>query len=208
MEKLPNPPPVHELATVRPALKVMKKRTLLWRVYFRGGPYPTIWNAMRRFGPVATARFDHHEEPAQFQRRAVLYAARQGPTCFAEVFQDTRVIDRHRRHPWLVAFELSRPVRLLDLTGTWPTRAGASMAIASGIRSRARRWARAIYAAYPSLEGLYYPSSMHANAPSVVFNERAAPALPPRPRFHRSLLDSVLLRIIRHTASDIGYGVV
>ena len=45
---------------------------------------------------------------------------------------DTRVIDRTAHDPWLVAFELLQPLNLLDLTGVWPTRAGASMALNTG----------------------------------------------------------------------------
>jgi hypothetical protein len=78
------------------------------------------------------SRFDHHLPPSAVQDRGILYAAITGMTPFAEVFQETRVIDRRRNAPWLVAFDLARPLELLDLTDSWPTRAGASMAINSG----------------------------------------------------------------------------
>lgn len=100
----------------------------------------------------------HHDPPPHRQERAILYAAIEGPTCLAEVFQDTRVIDRHRNDPWLAAFVIAGALDLLDLTGTWPTRAGASMAINSGPRPGAQRWARAVWDAYPVVHGLYYPS--------------------------------------------------
>ena len=69
-------------------------------------------------------------------------------------------------------------LRLLDLTGPWPTRAGASMLLASGPRGRARDWSRQVYAAYPQIQGLWYPSSMHAHARSAALYERARAALP------------------------------
>jgi len=54
----------------------------------------------------------------------VLYAALEATTCLAEVFQRRRSIDVGRREPWLVGFETGADLRLLDLTGVWPTRAG------------------------------------------------------------------------------------
>lgn len=136
----------------------------------------------------------------------IFYCAEHGPTCLAEVFQDVRVIDRSARDPWLVGFSLVRDVALLDLTGTWPTRAGASMAINSGPRPRAQRWSQAIYEAYPDLEGIYYPSSMHANRPAIALYERALTALPRAPVFHRPLADPALLSVLRHAARELGYG--
>lgn len=136
------------------------------------------------------------------------YSAEDGPTCLAEVFQDTRVIDRTAHDPWLAGFELEQPLSLLDLTGTWPTRAGASMALSSGARPRAQRWSRAIYDAYPRVQGLYYPSSMHGNRPAVALYERATSGLPSAPIFHRSLVDPALLPVLSRVANDIGYGLV
>lgn len=136
----------------------------------------------------------------------IFYCAGHGPTCLAEVFQDVRVIDRSARDPWLVGFSLARDVALLDLTGTWPTRAGASMAINAGPRPRAQRWSQAIYEAYPDLEGIYYPSSMNANRPAIALYERALTALPRAPVFHRPLRDPALLSVLRHVAQDLGYG--
>jgi hypothetical protein len=205
--KFPEPPPSDELARVPPARKRLAAGTPLWRLYRRGGRHPTLWDRLREFGPSA-ARFDHHQPPPRVQERAILYAAAHGPTALAEAFQDTRVIDRAARDPWLVGFRLAHPVTLLDLTGTWPTRAGASMAIATGPRPRARRWARAIYEAYPDLGGLYYPSSMHGNRPAVALTERTRPAIPPRPEFHRPLADPALLRMLEKVARDLGYGLV
>jgi hypothetical protein len=162
------------------------------------------WNAFRGYGPTS-ARFDHHLPPPHVQSRQVLYLAENALTCFAEAFQETRTIDRSRNDPWLVCFELVRAVPLLDLTGPWPTRAGTSMAINSGPRPRARRWSQAIYAAYPAVEGLYYPSSMDANRPAVVLYERAVGALPSRPSFHRGLADPTLTPAIVRAAQRFNY---
>jgi hypothetical protein len=113
-----------------------------------------------------------------------------------------------RSAPWLVAFEFARDVPLLDLTGTWPTRAGGSMAIGSGPRPRARRWSRAIYATYPNVEGLLYASSMNANQPALSLYERAQNAMPAAPVFHRALSDPALVPRLNAAAATLGYGLV
>lgn len=204
MAKFPEPPPVDRLAQVKAAWKILPAGTELWRIYFRSGPQPTSWNELRSFGPT-DSRFDHHPEPRGVHDEAILYAALDMQSTIAEVFQRRRRIHLRRNAPWLVAFELASAVRLLDLGGTWTTRAGASMALASGSRDRARRWSRAIHAAYPEAQGLYYPSSMNAGKPLVALYERAEPALPTRPVFHRALADRALLTVLRNAAIDLGY---
>jgi hypothetical protein len=205
--KFPEPPSVDRLAAIPPQWRVLPAGTLLFRVYFRSGPHPAAWNAFRHFGP-ATGRFDHHEPPPRAQRRGILYAAAQVLTSLAEVFQARRTINVHTGEPWLAGFRLARDVRLLDLAGVWPTRAGASMALTSGPRPRARRWSRAFYDAYAEAEGLWYGSSMHAGAPSVALYERAQTALPASPAFHRALADSTLLAVLENAALELGYGLV
>jgi hypothetical protein len=188
LPKLPRPPPAADLARIQTAWRVVPAGTTLFRVYFRGGPHPGAWDRFRHYGPT-NARFDHHEPPPRIQDRGVLYAAGHSRTPLAEVFQASRTIDARHDEPWLVGFKLSTDVRLLDLTGLWPTRAGASMAITSGPRQVARRWSGAIYEAYPAAAGLWYGSSMDGDAPCVALFERAAEALPALPSFHRALAD-------------------
>ena len=107
----------------------------------------------------------------------------------------------------MVAFDTARVLRLLDLSGRWPTAAGASMAVSTGLRARAQRWSRAIYEAYPDLDGLWYPSSMHANRPSVLLYERARDALPASPVFHRALADLALRVPLLNAARHLNYAV-
>jgi hypothetical protein len=137
-----------------------------------------------------------------------LYAARDATTCLAEVFQATRVVDRAAGQPWLAVFRLLTDVVVLDLTGPWPTQAGASMAINSGPRPRARRWSQAIHAAYPAVGGLLYASSMHANQAALAIYERSQQALPAAPLFHRALADPALLPRLNHAATRLGYRLV
>ncbi len=207
MPKFPEPPTDAELAESSPERKILPAGTLLWRVYFRGGDHPTYWDTLRSFGPT-TGRFDHHPPPSSVQERRILYSAEQGLTCLAEVFQDSRIIDRTARKPWIGAFRTRQDLTLLDLTGDWPTRAGASMVISSGPRPRAQRWSRAIYSAFADVDGLYYPSSMAASRPALALYERAGSAIPTAPAFHRPLSDPTLLTLLRNAARDLGYAVL
>lgn len=209
MAKFPEPPSAASLAaSVPPEVRSFPAGTELWRIYFRRGPHSTAWNQFRSFAHVSTGRFDHHDPPPRVQERMILYAAVRGPTCLAEVFQETRVVDRRRNDPWLVSFALDSPLELLDLAGNWPTRAGASMAINTGPRARARRWARVIYEAYPGIHGLFYPSSMDANRPAVALFERAVSAVPVHLRFNRALAEPPLFIPIVNAAARLGYRVV
>ncbi len=207
MPKFPEPPDAATLAAVPAEWTYVAAGTRLWRIYFKGGAHPTFWNSFRGYGPTRS-RFDHQLPPPRLQRRSILYAAEEGPTSVAEVFQDARIIDRTARAPWLVGFDLRQDLQLLDLSGTWPTRAGASMALSSGPRPRAQRWSRLIYDAYPDAQGVYYPSSMHGNRPTVALYERAFAALPPAPIFHRPLVDPALLSVLSWVAAQIGYELV
>lgn len=210
MAKLPEPPPADELRRIGAQRRVLRAGTRLYRVYSRGGPHPTAWGRMRHYGPVGTARFDHHPEPAKMhEERAILYAA-AGPdaiaTCVAEAFQDARLVDTRRDAPWLACFALREDVALLDLTGKWPTRAGASSNVNSGPRPRCRRWSRAVHEAFGDLRGLYYTSSMNGGESAVALYERARGAVPRTPVFNRPLSDPALLVGLGRIAHALGYG--
>ena len=64
-----------------------------------------------------------------------------------------------------------------------------------------------IYEDYPTIEGLYYPSSMDSNQPSVALYERAHDAIPTRPLFHRALADPALTGAVVRAALLFNYGV-
>jgi hypothetical protein len=208
LPKFPNPPSPETLAEIKPAIKRLTAGTRVWRVYFRGGLHPGRWNQMRTFGPT-TVRFDHHlpdtEGEPREQTRAIHYLALDGITPLADVFQDTRVIDRAARSPWLVAFDLAADLELLDRSGTYPTRAGASMLINCGSRPQAGAWSRAFYEAYPQIEGLHYASCMHENRPSLALYERAEAAIPIQPSFHRALSDQALRLMLRNATVALNH---
>jgi hypothetical protein len=203
--KLPAPPPT--LPRLRPTdLRTLEAGTLCWRVYRTAGPHPATWSDFRHFGPTATGRFDHQEPPPHDDpARGILYAARDGIAALAEAFQDTRTIDRRRQEPWLVAFELRVEVIALDLTRLWPTRAGASQAIATGRRATAEAWSRAIYREYPTVGALLYRSSMAGSSVNLALYERSATALPARPSLHLPLSHPGLVLPLARAASKLGY---
>ncbi|MAT94136.1 MAG: hypothetical protein CME59_16265 [Halioglobus sp.] len=214
MGKFPEPPGVEVLRSIEPVLHRLAAGTLVSRLYFVGGEHPTSWDTFRHVGPT-TSRFDHHlpdgQGSAQQQDRGIMYLATGPeaiPTCLAEVFQATRLIDRHARDPVLTGFALADDLALLDLSGPFATAIGASMAVHSGPRPRARRWAQQLYDAYPTIDGLLYCASMYANAPAIALFERGARAIPERPVFHRELRDAVMANILTETARVIGYQVV
>ena len=209
MSKFPEPPGVAALRNIAPQTIALEADAPLARIYFAAGPHPSRWNQFRGFGPAA-ARSDHHLPDARNapteQNRAVLYCAPDIDTCAAEVFQSTRRIDRTRNAPGLVVFELRDAVALLDLRGVFATTIGASTAIHTGPRARARAWARELYDAYPDIQGLYYGSSMNGHAPAIVLNDRAQGAVPERPQLHRSLNDDMLVEVLQRIALRLSYG--
>jgi hypothetical protein len=208
--KFPESPGADALREIVPRTRILAAQTLLTRIYFAGGPHPSRWNHFRGIGPTE-ARWDHHSPSVRGvpleQSRAVYYCALDIDTCAAEVFQTTRRIDRTRDAPALVVVALREAITLLDLRGTFATAIGASTAIHSGPRSRARTWARDLYEGYPDIQGLYYGSSMNGHSPAIVLNERARQAMPEQPQFHRALNDDLLVEILQKIAVRLSYGI-
>lgn len=210
MAKFPSSPGVAALTALAPAIHAFPAGTTLARVYYARSAHRQSWDQFRHFGPL-NSRWDHHLPEAdgkpQTQMRGIYYAAADAKTCLAEAFQVTRRIDRVFQAPWLVVLQTSAELKLLDLTGVFATRMGASMAIHSGSRGRARGWARDLYAAYPDLQGILYSASMHGGRPAMALNERALKSnlFPAHPLFHRALADDVMLDSLKAAATDLGY---
>ena len=209
MAKLPRRPDLDRLRAAEPSLTTVASGQLLHRIYERGGDHPTRWSAFRHYGPLS--RFDHHSADEHgspsFQKRGILYAATDVATAVAEFFQrNRRRVNRTRRQPWLVSFPLAEDVRLLDLTGSFCLRAGASAKLVSGPFTHAQNWSRGFYDAYPQVHGLYYLSSL-TNRPTVVLYERAVEASPiaSEARFHRALADPLMHRVLTGIVNEIGY---
>lgn len=198
--------------------------TALFRILRAGGAHATEWFEFREFGPL-DARFDPHPEPVgEHPGRGVLYtvvesraAAESGPgpgpvldsafaACLLEVFQQHRIIRRVAGAPTLAAFEITRTLRLLDLSDSdWITVAGGNAAIASGERSRARSWARAIRAAYPELDGVVAASSIVPTARVAALWAPAESALPRHPLALLGLDREELTPAIDAIAERYGY---
>lgn len=209
MVKLPKSPGMQRMREEGPEEAVLGEGTLLFRVYFQGGEHPGSWDEFRSFGPLAGARFDHHPSPQRdHPELGILYGAWDVKTCVAEVFQETRNISLRRRRPWLVGFELTHDVRLLDLLGNWPTRMGSSTEISSGRRSVVRGWSKNIHAAFPELHGVLYGSSMNAYHGAIAFYERGVSSLPKRPVLHEPLSHPGLRDDLERYKDDLGFGLI
>jgi hypothetical protein len=210
MPKFPNPPGVAALARLEPAVRSIPPGSRVARVYHSRSRHALRWDEFRHFGPL-NSRWDHHLPDAGgmpvTQERSVYYAATDAKTCLAEFFQHTRRIDRASQSPWLVVFELAQSLDLIDLTGDFATRMGASMEIHSGTRVRARRWACDLYEAFPTTHGILYSSSMNGGAPVLAVSDRAEKRgmFPEHPLLHRALADDVLLDTLKDAADKLGY---
>lgn len=212
MARLPLPPPGEVLRQhLRPGedIVAVHPATRLVRVFAARGNHPQRWDTFRHAGPIAHARFDPHpaaETPSHHPEHGVLYFGLSVRTSVAEVFQITSTVDRTTRGPHLVVVRPSRTLRLLDLSGLWPTRVGASQEISSGPKKVTQAWARAIRAELPDLDGLWYRSSMDGGEPAVcLWNPPAGSALPASPDILLGLdhpgLDVPLARVCR----ELGY---
>lgn len=210
MSKFPNPPGAAALARLKPAIRALPAGARVTRVYYSRSPHPLRWNEFRHFGPL-NSRWDHHlpdvaGAPTR-QERSIYYAATDAKTCLAEFFQHTRRIDRAARSPWLVIFELARSLDLIDLTGDFATRIGASMKMHSGPRARSRRWACELYEAFPAADGILYGWSMNRGEPALALTDRAEKRaiFPAHPLLHRALADDVLVDTLKDAAYRLGY---
>lgn len=208
MAKLPRPPESAELVALAPltgALHTVGTDLTLWRIHATLGEHVLAWNQVRHRGP-ARGRFDpHHLPPGDDASRCVLYVGDQIPVVLAEVFQHTRRVDVAAGGPWLTGLRLTRTLSLLDLTGLWPTRAGASQVIASGPRPQAQAWARVIADAWPDVDGLWYRSSMHGRGHCAALWDPAADAIPDRPLMSIPLAHPALWDALADACEQLGY---
>jgi hypothetical protein len=193
MARLPQPPTpaaLRSLLRTPEDIVAVHRGTRLVRVFAAGGRHRQRWNSFRYTGPLPHARFDPHaiapDDAGASSGRStgpgVLYFGLSARTSIAEVFQTSSIVDRSTRRPHLVVFRPRRTLCLLDLAGLWPTRAGASQSISSGPKTLTQAWARAIRAAYPELDGLWYRSSMDSGDPAIcLWDAPAGSALPSAP---------------------------
>lgn len=200
--KAPQAPP--QFLVAAPA-DVIDYTGTLWRVHRTTGEHVLPWNALRTYGPLPSMRWDPHPGSVPGPHpEGVLYASADIATALAEVYQMTRVIDTRTGTPRLTAWQPVRPLRLLDLSRTWLIRNGASAVLPAAPRSTCRRWACAIHATWPHLDGLTVPSTM-TGGPNVVLCNAAADSIPESPSFSRALAHPLVWSIAQAAAEEIGY---
>jgi hypothetical protein len=214
-ETLPPSPGVAALVAIPPAIRVLPAGAQLLRVWFSASPHPSGFGRFRHFGP-ASSRFDHHlPGPGDIPKvgdRGILYVVEEHPdapiTALGKVFQQRRIIDLHHEAPVVSVFRIERDIGLLDLTAHWTTRAGASAALSSGPRTIARGWSRDFYAAYPTIDGLRYRSSMSGGSGiSLALFERCADAMPAKTVATRRLDHPEIAGSVTEAAERLGYGI-
>lgn len=207
MAKLPLPPPIDSLRAVGgPGPWAKNLPEVLWRVRRTAGTFPLRWDAFRYFGPLPSARFDPHDPPPREQTECVASFAATWQTCFAEVFQATRVVSTRRADPYITGVRPTRPLRLLNLRDDWPIRIGASHHINTGRKDRCRAWARALRHAWPEADGL---ASVGIDSGLVVtLFVPARHALGDGPVFDRPLADVHIRDRVAAAAENIGYDLI
>ncbi|MGH3518444.1 MAG: RES family NAD+ phosphorylase [Haloechinothrix sp.] len=190
MARLPLPPSAADLAAelrIDEDVVAIHPATRLVRIFTARGRHHQQWNTFRYTGPLPHGRFDPQlpqpdGSPATDPNHGVLYFSLSVRTSVAEVFQTTSTVDRSTRSPHLLVIRPARTLRLLDLTGLWPTRLGASQQISSGPKRITQVWARTIREAHPSLDGLWYRSSMDSGDPAIcLWDPPARSAIPDYP---------------------------
>lgn len=189
----------------------VNRDVVLWRIHRTSGPYPTAWSSFRSYGPLPSMRWDPHPEPVGVHDQyGVLYTAYDLKTATAEVFQQGRRIDTLTAAPYATSWTPTRPLRLLDLTGLWPLRQGASHALLSAPEPSCRNWARAICddasAAGIELDGLEVHSTLTGEPMAVLFAGSGA-ALPAAPAYTSPLDGPMIFTALHSIASDIGYSI-
>jgi hypothetical protein len=203
--KLPARPP-SPVAISDDDLTLLPRQTVLWRIHPTSGPHVTAWNTLRFYGPTA-GRFDPHPPPPRTHTGyAVGYAALEAYTTFAEVYQRTRTINVTARSPYLTAWQSARPLRLLDVTGTWPAANGASHAINTARHDYCRAWARAIHDHPAAVDGLLHSSAMTGSRAVTLFTP-ARDSFPYLAELSRALADPALGGIVETAARRINYAV-
>lgn len=182
----------------------------LFRVHYSSGAYPAAWNEFRTYGPLERSRFDPHPlPPGEHPGYGVIYTAPDHATALAEVSHPAGKINLSARTPILSGWQSTRPLRLLDLTGDWPARNGASRALQYAPRSTCRAWARAIkQQAGADTDGLLAEGTLIAHSLIVVLFQPATPHLPPAPELSRALSDPAIAPLIAHAAKRAGLGIV
>lgn len=182
----------------------------LWRIFSTTGPYPSAWNELRTFGPLPGQRFDPHPLPqGEHPGVGVLYASTTPVTAFAEVFQDTRIIDRVQNGRTLASFKPTRELILLDLTSNFPVRNNGAAAMQMDDKQHTQTWARAVHDQLGTkIDGMYHLSSITTEPIVTLFSRvELYPAFNSRPDDRAALSDASADVDVEIASDYLGYGV-
>jgi len=181
------------------------------RVYFHAGRYPTRWDRFRHEAIAAPGRFDPFGAPGA---DGVAYAAttlgervpaEPAPplddgdrsalaTCVAEAAQGMATLDRLDQRSLAVA-ELTRPLRVLDVSSDWATRAGAGTHLSTSARRETCAWAVSIATRWPDLDGVaYIAATRPAGRALALWSPSAATAVTTSTLLLLRTLDDPVLR--------------
>ncbi|WP_382310318.1 RES family NAD+ phosphorylase [Herbiconiux sp. UC225_62] len=203
--KAPSPPVA---LAVDPGVDFVSHTGVLWRINRISGEHALPWDELRYYGPVRGMRFDPHPRPPGIHDRGIMYAAGDFATAFAEVFQASRVITRSPDAE-LIGWQPVRALSLLDLTGTFLSRNGASVALTTGPKRYTQDWAHLIDSTLgDAIDGIRYISAMTGRTAVGLFEgSKHDPSFPLRAGFQQVLSSPSLGRIIARAATDLGFGV-
>lgn len=203
--KLPLPPHV---LTIDRRKHVIAFTGALWRVHATEGDHPQHWDELRTFGPIPGMRFDPQPPPmADHPGNGVMYTAASPVTAIAEVYQETRVIDRGYRGNTLAGWQPTRTLELLDLTSRWPVANKGVAAMQMSDKERTSAWSSAINAQFGAfLDGLYHHSSVDGQVMITLFNRSEMySSFPSRPSFSAPLSSAACDAIILDATDELDY---
>lgn len=205
MVKAPRPPASLDFD---PARDVMSYAGPFWRIFTARGPHAQAWNEARFFGPLRGMRFDPHPPPLGTHGRGVMYVAASITTAFAEVFQADRVIARDQNRA-VASWIPTRPLKFLDLAGSFPVRNGASFAMTVGPKRFTQDWAHAIDQQLgEQIDGISYQSAITGEPAFVLFSRAwSTPSFPSAVGFQRTLDDPLLRSLLAAVATELNFGI-
>lgn len=185
-------------------------RETLWRIFVTTGDHALAWNELRHYGPLDDMRFDPHPLPKDRHDVGVLYSSTSPETAFAEVFQDTRIIDRADKGRTLVSWTPTRDLMLLDLTTNFPVRNGAAAAMMMDDKRHTQNWARGIYEQLGTkVDGLWHLSSITSEPMVTLFSRTEVhAAFPIHPDTRAALADAAADVDVEIAADYLNYGVL
>lgn len=183
----------------------------LWRIFKTSGAHPSAWNELREFGPLPGMRFDPHPDgtPALHPGVGAAYASEDFYTAFAEVFSDSKVIDREEGRRVLAAWRPIRPIRVLDITGRNVSRIfGAASVQMTDNKNVTRAWARALFEDYgDEVDGIRSRSSVD-NGFVITLFPRASDSFPRAPGEHQELSAVTAEVYVEAAARALGFDVI